>query len=240
VKVWDRLKDAIPITLLFNIVTFFVIYFIAIPIGVYSATHPYTALDRFTTVSMFLLFSMPSFWVATMLIALMVKLPPEWRLPFYGLEPIGGDRLPTLTWLGECVKHMILPVITMSYAGVAGLSRYMRTGMIDIIRSDYIRTARAKGLAEFFVIYKHALRNSLIPVITILGSELPGLIGGSVILETIFGIQGMGYMGYKALLARDYTVLMADLTLVAILVMVGFLLSDLLYVMVDPRIKFEK
>ena len=115
----------------------------------------------------------------------------------------------------------------------------MRSGMVDVLRSDYIRTARAKGLAENSVVYKHALRNSLIPIITLLGSELPGLVSGSVVIEAIFGIPGMGYVGYKALLARDYTMLMADLTLVSVLVMAGFLLSDLLYKIADPRIRLE-
>jgi len=127
----------------------------------------------------------------------------------------------------------------MSYSGLAGLSRYMRSSMIDVIRADFIRTARAKGLREFYVVYKHALRNSLIPIITLLGGELPGMIGGSVIIESIFGVPGMGYVGYKALIARDYTVLMADLSLVAVLVMIGFLVSDFLYVAADPRISFE-
>src|SRR5204862_8132374 len=125
-------------------------------------------------------------------------------------------------WLYASSKFLVLPIIVMTYAGLAGLSRYMRSGMINVIREDYIRTARAKGLREFFVVYKHALRNSLIPVITLLGSTLPALIGGSVIIEAIFGIPGMGNVGYKALLARDYTVLMADLILVSILVMIGF------------------
>jgi peptide/nickel transport system permease protein len=239
VTVWKRLRDAIPITLLLNIISFLVIYALAIPIGVYSATHQGTKLDRVSTVGMFMLYSMPSFWVAVLLIKLMVMLPPGWRLPFQGIQPAGGESTTTLYWLYECSLHLILPVLAMSYGGLAGISRYMRSSMIDVIRADFVRMARAKGLSEFLVIYKHALRNSLIPIITLLGGLLPSLIGGSVIIEAIFGVPGMGFVAYKALLARDYTVLMADVTLVAVLVMIGFLISDLLYLVADPRISFE-
>jgi peptide/nickel transport system permease protein len=240
VRVWTRLSEAIPITILFNMLSFLVIYSLAIPLGIYSATHQNSIGDRLSTVGLFMLYSMPSFWVAVLLIKVMVMLPPEWRLPFNGIRPENGDSLPTLTWLYELLKIMVLPLIVMSYAGFTGISRYMRSSMIDVIRADYIRTARAKGLREFIVVYKHALRNSLIPIITLLGGLLPGMIGGSVIVEQIFGIPGMGRVGYEALIARDYTLLMADFTLVAVLVMVGFLVSDILYVAADPRIKFDE
>lgn len=240
VSVWERLREAIPITILLNVISFVIIYALAIPIGIYSATHQYSFLDRISTIGMFMLYSLPSFWVAVLLIKLMVTLPPEWRLPFQGLHPTGSDRLTTIVWLWESGKHLVLPIIVMCYAGLAGISRYMRSSMIDVIRADFIRMARAKGLRESLVIYKHALRNSLIPILTLLGGLLPSLIGGSVIIESIFGINGMGFVAYKALLARDYTVLMANLSIVAVLVMIGFLISDLLYMFADPRIKFEK
>ena len=240
VPVWQRLKEAIPITILYNIISFLVIYTLAIPIGIYSATHPNSTSDRILTVNMFMLYSLPSFWVAILLIKLMVMLPPEWRLPFHGIGPNDGDRMSTLTWLYETSKYLILPIIVMSYGGMAGISRYMRSSMIDIIRADFIRTARAKGVREFRVVYVHALRNSLIPIITLLGGLLPGMIGGSVIIEAIFGIPGMGRVAYQALIARDYTLLMADITIVAVLVMVGFLISDLLYKVADPRIRLEE
>ena len=115
VTVWERLRDAVPITILLNTIAFFVIYLVAIPIGIYSATHPYTLLDRITTIGAFMLFSLPSFWVALMMILFMVKLPPQWRLPFNGLEPVGADRLPTLSYFAECSKHLILPIIAMSH-----------------------------------------------------------------------------------------------------------------------------
>jgi peptide/nickel transport system permease protein len=240
VLVWQRLREAIPITILLNIISFFVIYLLAIPIGIYSATHQYSAGDRISSVTMFMLYSMPSFWVAVLLIKITVMLPPEWRLPFQGIQPDNSEQLTTIEWFYGSAKHLILPIIVMSYGGLAGISRYMRASMIDIIRADFIRTARAKGLVEFFVVYKHALRNSLIPIITLLGGLLPSLIGGSVIVEAIFGVPGMGYVAYKALIARDYTLLMADITIVAVLVMIGFLVSDMLYLFADPRISFEQ
>lgn len=238
IRVWDRLRDAIPITILLNVITIAISYFLAIPLGIYSATNQNSLSDRIITIVLFALYSMPSFWVAVLLIKLVVdnQLP----IPFQGYQPPGSDQLTTLEWLWGCLKHLFLPILVMTYGSFAGLSRFMRSSMIDVIRSDYIRTARAKGLREFFVVYKHALRNSLIPMITLLGGLLPGLISGSVILESIFGIPGMGYVAYKALLARDYTVLMADLTIVSFLVMIGFLLTDLLYTMADPRISFDK
>lgn len=240
ISVWTRLKDAIPITVLMNVITISIMYFFAIPLGVFSATHQNSFADRTSTVVLFGLYSLPSFWVAVLLIKLMVTVPEAYRLPFQGYQPQNSSELTTLEWLWGCAKHLTLPIICMVYGSFAGLSRYMRTSMIDVVRSDFVRTARAKGLKEFVVIYKHALRNSLIPIITLMGGLLPSLIGGSVILETIFGIPGMGYVGYKALLARDYTLLMATLTIVAALVMIGFLISDLLYTLADPRISFNK
>lgn len=240
ITVWQRLREAIPITILLNVISFVVIYLFAIPIGIYSATHQYSWPDRVSTVGMFMLYSMPSFWVAVLLIKLMVMLPADWRLPFQGIQPSGADEMTTLEWLYGSAKHLVLPVIATSYGGLAGISRYMRASMIDIIRADFIRTARAKGLVEFIVVYKHALRNSLIPIITLLGGLLPSLIGGSVIVEAIFGVPGMGLVAYRALIARDYTLLMADITIVAVLVMIGFLISDLLYLFADPRISFEQ
>lgn len=240
VKVTTRVLEALPITLLLNLLSFLLIYIVAIPLGIFSATHRHSFLDHVTTVGLFLLYSMPNFWVAVLLIKLMVSIPTWMSLPIQGIQPDNASDLSTLGWLMASSKYVILPVLVLSYNQLAGMSRYMRTGMINEISADYVRTARAKGVRETFVVYKHALRNSLIPIITLLGSELPALISGSVIIEAIFGIPGMGNLGYQALLARDYTVLMADLTMVAVLVMVGFMVSDFLYTVADPRISLEK
>jgi peptide/nickel transport system permease protein len=153
--------------------------------------------------------------------------------------PSNADELTTLELFGARIKHLILPLFCMTYGGLAGLSRYMRSSMAEVIRMDYVRLARAKGLRERAVIYKHALRNSLIPIITLMGGLLPGMIGGSVIIEAIFGVPGMGFLAFNAIRNFDYTVLMADITLVAFLVLIGYLISDLLYVAADPRITFE-
>lgn len=241
VTVAQRLWDALPVTLLLNFISILVIYLASIPIGIYSATHQNTMLDRSSTVMLFMLYSLPSFWVAILLLKGMVVLKNAGLpyLPIQGLLPTGSEDLPTLQYLYEGTKHLILPVLALSYASLAGLSRFMRVGMIDIIRSDYIRTARAKGCGEGRVIFKHALRNSLIPVVTLVAGLLPSMIGGSIIIEQIFGINGMGNLAYTAMLTRDYTILMATLTFGSFLTLAGILISDILYVIIDPRISFE-
>jgi len=242
VKVSDKILEALPVTLVISLMVYFVLYIVSIPMGIYSATHHNSAGDKVSTVGLFVLYSLPSFWVAVLLMKLMVELKQAGlpHLPFHGLWPPGSEDMPTLQLLWETTLRLFLPVLASSYAGVATLSRFMRVGMLDIIRSDFIRTARSKGCSENVVIYKHALRNSLIPMVTIIAGLLPGLIGGSVIIESIFGIRGMGLLAYEAVLTRDYTLLMAEFTLAAILTLLGLLASDILYVVVDPRISLDK
>jgi peptide/nickel transport system permease protein len=139
--------------------------------------------------------------------------------------------------LWDLIRHLILPVLLAAFGGLAGLSRYMRANMLEVIRQDYILTARAKGLSERVVIYRHALRNALLPVITILGLSVPGLIGGSVIFETIFAIPGMGQLFYMAVMARDYPVVMGILFIGAVLTLFGNLIADVSYALADPRIR---
>ncbi|GMV82374.1 MAG: hypothetical protein AMXMBFR7_35580 [Planctomycetota bacterium] len=242
VPVMQKIKEALPITIIINLLAILVIYGASIPIGIHSATHQNTFLDRTTTVGLFILYSLPSFWVAILLIRLMVALKNSGspHFPLQGLMPPGSEALSTLEYLWQGLLHLFLPVLASCYAGLAGLSRFMRVGMIEIIRSDFVRTARAKGCDEPTVIYRHALRNSLIPIITILAGLLPGMIGGSLIIEQIFGIPGMGYMAYNAMVTRDYTVLMSTLTFGSFLTLIGILMSDIMYVLVDPRISFDK
>jgi peptide/nickel transport system permease protein len=135
--------------------------------------------------------------------------------------------------------HLILPLFVSAFGGIAGMSRYMRSSMLEAIGNDYITTARAKGLSETTVIYKHALRNALLPLVTILGMSIPGLVGGSVIFETIFGIPGMGQLSYQAIMARDYPVIMGLLTVTAFLTLIGNLVADLCYALIDPRIRVK-
>jgi peptide/nickel transport system permease protein len=157
--------------------------------------------------------------------------------PVAGLKSIGYDYMDSGRQLWDMAHHLILPVFVSAFGGLAGFSRYMRSNMLEVIRQDYILTARAKGLSERAVIYKHALRNALLPVITILGLSVPGLIGGSVIFETIFAIPGMGKLFYDGVLMRDYPLIMGILVIGAVLTLIGNLLADISYALADPRIR---
>jgi len=160
--------------------------------------------------------------------------------PVFGLASIGAEKLSFWARFWDTAWHLVLPVFCMTYGSLAVLSRYMRTAMLEVIRQDYITTARAKGLSENVVIFKHALRNSLIPIITLLAQILPATIGGSIIIETIFSIPGMGKLVFEAILARDYPVIMGELTIVAFLTLLGILVADILYSVVDPRIAYDR
>lgn len=233
--VWDKVKERLPITILINALSMGLILLVAIPIGVSSAVHQYSLYDKMTTVVVFIGFAIPTFWLALLLMILFgVNL--GW-LPISGLKSIGYENLTMLGKVWDRISHLILPVFLEAFGGLAGLSRYMRSNMLEVIRQDYITTARAKGLPEGKVIYKHALRNALLPVITILGLSVPGLIGGSVIFETIFAIPGMGQLFYMSVMARDYPVIMGILTIGAILTLLGNLLADIGYALADPRIR---
>jgi len=235
----DKIFEALPITLQLNLISIFVIYLISIPLGVYSATHQYTLRDSATTVSLFVLYSMPNFWVAMLLMYFFSGGAHFDWFPVFGLSSVGAENWPWYWWLWDRTWHMILPVFCLSYAGFAYMSRYARSGLIESIRQDYIRTARAYGFNERTVIYKYALRNSLIPIITLMGTLLPGMIGGSVIIEYIFSIPGMGRLSFEAILSRDYPLVMGILTITAFLTLIGLIISDTLYAIVDPRIKFQ-
>ncbi len=158
-------------------------------------------------------------------------------LPISGIRSLNYEYMTPGAALWDLLKHLILPVGLSAFGGLAGLSRYMRSNMLEVIRQDYILTARAKGLRERTVIYKHALRNALLPVITILGLSVPGLIGGSVIFETIFAIPGMGQLFYMSVMSRDYPVVMGILLIGAVLTLLGNLLADVSYALADPRIR---
>ncbi len=231
----DKIAEALPVTLLLNSLSLLLILVVAIPIGVYSATHRYTLADRLTTVFVFLGFAMPTFWLA-LLCMMWFGVDLGW-LPISGLKSLDYD---SLSWSGKLLdraRHLVLPVTISAVTSLAGLSRYMRSSMLEVFRQDYITTARAKGLSERAVIYRHALRNALLPVITILGLSLPGLIGGSVIFETIFAIPGMGRLFYNSVMMRDYTVVMGILVIGAVLTLLGNLLADIAYAIVDPRLR---
>ncbi len=231
----DKIFERIPITIAINVISMILIMAIAIPIGVLSAVHRDSLFDRITSVIVFVGFAMPTFWLA-LLLMILFGIHLGW-LPISGIRSLNFEYLPPGTAFLDLIRHLILPVLLSAFGGLAGLSRYMRSNMLEVIRQDYIMTARAKGLSERVVIYKHALRNALLPVITILGLSIPGLIGGSVIFETIFAIPGMGQLFYMSVMSRDYPLVMGILFIGAVLTLLGNLLADVSYALADPRIR---
>lgn len=230
-----KIGERLPITLFLNLVEMLIILAFAIPIGVLSATRQYSLFDQVTTVFVFIGFATPDFWLALLLMILFgVQL--DW-LPISGLRHLNWEYMTFWQQQGDFLRHLILPVAVATFGGLAGFSRYMRQSMLEVVRQDYIQTARAKGLAEKIVIGKHALRNALLPVVTILGLSLPGLIGGSVIIESIFAIPGMGQLMVQAVFARDYPLIMGNLVIVATLTLFANLFADIAYGIVDPRIR---
>jgi peptide/nickel transport system permease protein len=212
-----------------------IIIAVAVPIGVLSAVHQDSLFDKITAVVVFIGFAVPTFWLA-LLLMIFFGVHLGW-LPISGLRSLNYEYMSTWAQIVDLAKHLVLPVLVSAFGGLAGLSRYMRANMLEVIRQDYIMTARAKGLSERVVIYKHALRNALLPVITILGLSIPGLIGGSVIFETIFAIPGMGQLFYMSVMARDYPTVMGILLIGAILTLLGNLIADVSYAVADPRIR---
>jgi peptide/nickel transport system permease protein len=237
--VLDRIAEALPITLQLNFISIVIIYLLSIPIGIYSATHQYSFGDNVSTFGLFVLYSLPDFWVAMLLIVFLGGGTYLDWFPIFGLNSIGAEDFTWPRWLLDRAWHLVLPVFCLSYASLSVLSRYARAGMIEVVRQDYIRTARAYGFKERTVIYKYALRNSLIPILTLLGLILPFMIGGSVIIESIFSIPGMGRLAFEAILSRDYPVIMGVLTITALMTLVGLIISDVLYALTDPRIRFD-
>ncbi|MBI3725534.1 ABC transporter permease [bacterium] len=233
----ELILKRLPVTLWLNFFSIVLTYLIAVPLGVFSATHPKTVADRVTTVSLFILYSLPSFWVGAILI-LLVTGPPPW-FPSHGIDSIDSWKLGPWDRFVDWMRHMVLPVACLTYGGIAYISRQMRAGMLETIRQDYVRTARAKGLPEKVVIFKHAMRNSLIPIVTILAYLLPSMFGGSVIIESIFSIDGLGRLMFEAILARDYPVIMAEVFISGLLTLAGILLADVTYAIVDPRIELK-
>lgn len=231
----DKIKERLPVTLSLNVIALILEFGLAIPIGILAATHRDTLLDKGITVFVFLGFAVPTFWLALLLMYFFgVKL--NW-LPISGLHTLGSDSYDTARYLWDMAKHLIMPIMVASFGSLAGLSRYMRSSMLNVIGQDYITTARAKGLSERVVIYKHALRNAMLPLITLAGFSIPGLIGGSVIFETIFALPGMGQLFYQGVMSRDYPVVMGILVIGAFLTLIGNLIADISYAMADPRIR---
>lgn len=235
----DKIAERIPITLTLNIISIILIYLIAIPIGVYSAVRHGTVGERTSTFVLFILYSIPSFWMAMILIFFLGG-GEYWNVfPVYGILSPGAESYPFYEKAANFLWHIVLPVFCLTYGSLAYLSRFQKGSLLEVLREDFVRTAAAKGLPKSKVILKHALRNALIPIITILAGILPAMIGGSVIIETIFSIPGIGQLGFESVLARDYPMIMAIATISAFLTLIGILISDLVYVLIDPRISFE-
>jgi peptide/nickel transport system permease protein len=230
-----KIAERLPNTLLLNVASLAVIFLIAVPIGVLSARRPGGVLDRGLTVFVFVGYSTPAFWLG-LLLMIFFGLRLGW-LPISGLHSLGADEWGAGARVVDLARHLVLPVFVSAFTGLAGLSRYVRGGMVEILRQDYIRTARAKGLPESAVVWRHALRNALLPVVTILGLSLPDLIGGGFIFETLFAYPGMGRLGFDAVMARDYPVVMGVGTIAALLTLVGNFLADIAYAAVDPRVR---
>ncbi len=239
-SVSEQLGERLPVTMALGGASLFFVYLIGLPLGIASAVKRGSLGDRFTTLVLFILYSLPSFWIGTLAI-LFLGGGRYWDLiPVQGLRSPDHATLSSMGKIADLMWHGITPVVLLGYASLASVSRYMRTGMLDVVRQDYVRTARAKGLGERAVIYKHALRNSLIPILSHLGMMVPFLLGGTVIVERLFGIPGMGQLMFQAILARDYSLIMGITTVTALLTMLAILITDLLYAVVDPRISYGK
>ena len=231
--------ERMPVTITLNVISLLVMYLVAVPLGVWSAVKRNQIRERAATVIVFMLWSLPVIWVGPMLQTLFAR-ALGW-LPVVGIEPESTYALGRSTWtvMAKTASYYVMPVLCLTYASFAGLSRYMRTGMLEVLRLDYVRTARAKGLAGRVVLFKHAMRNALIPIVTMMAGLLPGMIAGSVIVEYIFSIPGMGQLALSALYSRDYPMLMFSISLGTVLMLVGILISDLMYALVDPRITYD-
>lgn len=234
--VLDKISERLPVTLWINILAMLVIIALAIPIGVASAVHRNTWFDKGMTIIVFIGFAIPSFWLGLLLmIAFGVELN---LLPLSGLHDYSWQQMDFWQQQLDLLEHLVLPVFVSAIGGFAGMSRFMRTGMLDVIHSDYITTARAMGVPEGKIRYRLALKNALLPIITLLGLSIPGLIGGSVIVEQLFSLPGMGLLFYEAVLSRDYPLVMGITVIGAVLTLIGNLVADLSYAWADPRIRY--
>ncbi|MFA5142664.1 MAG: ABC transporter permease [Candidatus Omnitrophota bacterium] len=231
----EKIAERIPVTLLINISSMILMLSIGIPLGILSAVKRGSLLDRTTTIVTFIGFSVPEFWLALLLMSFFA-ITLGW-LPISGIKSLDFEYYSLAGKILDVARHLVLPVAIAAFGSLAGISRYTRSAMIGVIHQDYIRSARAKGLSERIVIYRHALKNAMLPVITILGLSVPGLIGGSVIFESIFAIPGMGRLFYESVMARDYSTIMGILSIGAILTLLGNFLADIAYSYADPRIR---
>lgn len=236
--VWDKISERLPLTVGMNVASMVLTFLIAVPIGVAAAHWQGGFFDKASTVFVFVGFAMPGFWLA-LLLMMYFGIELNW-LPISGITSLDYNSLSPWGKLCDISSHLVMPLFVYTFGSLAGMSRFMRSSMLEVLRQDYILTARAKGLSTSRVLFHHALRNALLPVITILGLSIPGLIGGSVIIESIFALPGLGQLFYGAVMARDYPLIMGNLVLGAVLTLAGNLLADLCYGIADPRIRAGK
>ncbi len=229
------IQEALPITLLINVLGLMITLMLAIPLGIIAASTYNRWQDKSITLFNFIGFSIPGFWLS-LLLMYWLGVVNNW-FPISGLHSLNYESLDAFGKFKDSVNHLILPVLIPSITGLAGITLFVKNGMLDVFHQDYITTARAKGLSEHKVVYTHALRNALLPLITIVGLSIPGLIGGSVIAETIFAIPGMGKLFYDSVMMRDFPVVMGILTIGSALTLVGNLIADIAYAWADPRVR---
>jgi peptide/nickel transport system permease protein len=235
-SVMEKIAERMPVTIYLNIAGMALIFMAALPLGVLSAYRQNSVFDKSVTVFVFVGFAVPTFWLA-LLCMYYFGVVKGW-LPISGLKSYNYEQLSTVGKMWDIVHHAFLPVVLSVFGGLAGLSRFARNSMLEVLREEYITSARARGISERVVIFRHAMKNAMLPVVTILGLSIPGLIGGSVIFESIFSIPGMGQLFYQAVMARDYPVVMGVLVLGAVLTLIGNLIADISYGLVDPRIRY--
>jgi peptide/nickel transport system permease protein len=229
-KIWQRFLNSVPLFILGTVIT----WCLAFPVGIRAALNRGSPFDKSSTFLSYALISIPGFFLSYIVIILMVK---AFNIPVIGMRTFGLEDSALFFQSMDRIWHLTIPALMSAVAGIAVLSRYVRSQMLEVIHQDYIRTARAKGLPEDVVIYRHGLRNALLQFITMFGLMIPGIIGGSVIFETIFAWPGIGKLGFEAILNRDFPVIVTLNFMTAVLVIIGNMVSDILYAMVDPRIK---
>ena len=231
----DKIKERMPVTISINFLSMVLIFIIGIPMGIYCARYKDSAMDKSLTAFVFAGYAAPTFWIA-LLSMIFFGVYLDW-LPISGIKSFNYEEFSPFAKAVDLIKHLALPICISAFGGLAGISRYMKNSLLEVLRHEYITTAYAKGLPGKMVLRKHALRNALLPVITILGLSVPGLIGGSVIFESIFSIPGMGQLFYMSVMSRDYPTIMGILVIGAFLTLLGNLISDIMYAVADPRIR---
>jgi peptide/nickel transport system permease protein len=235
----DLILDRIAPTFTFSLLSVIIAFLVSIPIGMNAAIHKGTLKEKSTTVFLFVLYSLPGFWVATLLINYVANAEYLGWFPVKGLSDF-EEGASVGEQLGSYIHHMVLPLFCYVYSSFAFISRQMRGSMLQTLSQDYIRTAWAKGLSPRSVYWKHAIRNSLLPIITLIASIFPGLIAGSIVIEQLFTLPGLGMLAYEAQVIKDYPVIFTIMLFSAILTLVGYLVADILYAIVDPRISYSK